>query len=280
MLAYRHLFHAGNFADVVKHALLARLTLALAAKDKPFCYLDTHAGIGRYDLQHEWAQKLKEWQDGIGRVWGRDDAPALLQPYLDAVAAENRRGGLRFYPGSPRIVARLRRPGDRMVLSELNRDDCARLRQLFRDERGVMVENDDGYHALKQHLPPVERRGLILIDSSFDRAGEYARITQALKDAHRRFATGVYAVWYPLLETAAVRAFERGMAASGIRKMLKLEFSVLPEKWTASLRGCGMLVVNPPFGFAAEAREILAWLQPELAVEGKGRWSVDWLVPE
>jgi 23S rRNA (adenine2030-N6)-methyltransferase len=280
MLAYRHLFHAGNFADVVKHALLARLVLALSAKDKPFCYLDTHAGIGRYDLQHEWAQKLKEWQDGIGRIWGRDDAPELLRPYFDAVAAENRRGGLRFYPGSPQIVRRLRRPGDRMVLTELNKDDCARLRQLFRGERAVMIENEDGYHALKTHLPPIERRALVLVDSSFDRAGEYNRIREALKDAHRRFATGVYAVWYPLMETAAVRAFERGMAATGIRKILRLEFSVLPEKWTASLRGCGLLVVNPPFGFDREAREILRWLQPVLAVEGKGSWSVEWLVPE
>lgn len=280
MLAYRHLFHAGNFADVFKHALLARLALALAAKNKPYCYLDTHAGVGRYDLQHEWAQKLKEWQDGIGRVWGRDDAPELLRPYLDAVAAENRRGGLRFYPGSPRIVARLRRPADRMVLVDLNKDDCGRLRQLFRGERAVQVEHGDGYHALTAHLPPIERRGLILIDSSFDRAGEYARATAALKDAHRRFATGVYALWYPLMETAAVRAFERGVAASGVRKVLKLELSVLPEKWTGSLRGCGLLVVNPPYRFDAEAREILAWLQPVLAVEGQGSWAVDWLVPE
>ncbi|HSO07288.1 MAG TPA: 23S rRNA (adenine(2030)-N(6))-methyltransferase RlmJ [Pelomicrobium sp.] len=280
MLAYRHLFHAGNFADVFKHALLARLLLAMTAKDKPFCYLDTHAGVGRYDLQHEWAQKLKEWQDGIARLWNRDDVPPLLAPYLAVVRAENRGRNLRFYPGSPRVVARLRRLGDRLVLNELNREDCARLRQLFRDEPGVMIESDDGYHALRTHLPPIERRGLILIDSSFDRAGEYDRVTQGLIDGHRRFATGVYAIWYPLMEAAAVRAFERSVAATGIRKVLRLELSVLPEKWSASLRGCGMLVVNPPFRFDDEAREILAWLQPVLAVEGQGGWTVDWLVPE
>ncbi|HSD41490.1 MAG TPA: 23S rRNA (adenine(2030)-N(6))-methyltransferase RlmJ [Burkholderiales bacterium] len=281
MLAYRHLFHAGNFADVFKHALLARLLLALGKKEKPLCYLDTHAGVGLYDLAHSWAAKNAEFRDGIGRLWERDDVPDLLAPYLDAVRAENRGGALRFYPGSPRIAQRLLRPTDRLLLSELNKNDCAALAERCAADRRVTVHLMDGYQSLKAHLPPPERRGLVLVDSSFDRAGEFKRLTDALTAAHERWATGVYAVWYPLMEQpTAMRAFERGVVASGIRKILQLELAVQPEGWTPGMRGCGMLVVNPPFGFDEEARTIVEWLWRALALDGHGGQRVRWLVPE
>ena len=280
MLAYRHQFHAGNFADVFKHALLVRLLLGLARKDKPYFYLDTHAGIGRYDLTHPWTQKLTEYKEGIERLWGRQPVPELVGPYLEAVRAENSGSELRLYPGSPAIARRLLRPGDRMVLTELNRDDCLRLHQLLGEDPQVHVECMDGYQAVKAFLPPTERRGLVLIDSSFDRAREFDRLTQALAEAHRRWATGIFALWYPLMEAHAVRAFERGVVATGIRKILKLEFSVLPQKWTASLRGCGMLVVNPPYGFEQEAALILDWLWRALAEDGQGGHYGGWLSPE
>jgi 23S rRNA (adenine2030-N6)-methyltransferase len=280
MLAYRHLFHAGNFADVFKHALLTRLLILLERKDKPFCYLDTHAGIGLYDLSHPWALKLAEHEDGIGRVWKRKDAPPALTPYLEAVRAENPDGKLRFYPGSPRIARRLLRRGDRMVLTELNKDDCATLADLFAGDRQVVVSHIDGYQALKAHLPPQERRGLVLVDSSFDRSEEFARLTAGLVEGHRRFAGGVYALWYPLMAPVAMHAFERGIVAGGIRKILQLELSILPDGWNASLRGCGMLVVNPPYGFDLEAKPLLDWLQPVLSEDGEGGVRVRWLVPE
>jgi len=280
MLAYRHLFHAGNFADVCKHALLARLLLALARKDKAFCYLDTHAGIGRYDLTHPWAQKNAEWKEGIGRLWNRKDPPETLAPYLDTARAENPDGRLRFYPGSPRIARRLLRPMDRMVLTELNKADEATLKELFDGERRVAVHLMDGYQALKAFLPPPERRGLVLVDSSFDRAGEFQRMTEALAAAHKRWATGVLAFWYPLMEPSVMRAFQREVVATGVRRVLRLEVAVRPERWSMSLRGCGMLVVNPPFGFDGEARTILEWLHPVLAEAGQGGWSAQWLVPE
>jgi 23S rRNA (adenine2030-N6)-methyltransferase len=280
VLAYRHLFHAGNFADVFKHALLSRLLVALAQKTKPLCFLDTHAGIGRYDLAHEWAKKNAESRDGIGQLWGRDDVPGAFAPYLDAVRMENRGTALRFYPGSPRIAQRLLRPGDRLVLSELNKADVAVLGERFADDRRVTVHLMDGYQSLKAHLPPPERRGLVLIDSSFDRPGELARIVDALTAAQRRFATGVYAIWYPLIEPGALRAFERDVVATGIRKILQLELAVRAEGWTLSLRGAGMLVVNPPFGFAEEAAPALEWLWPVLASGGEGGQRVRWLVPE
>ena len=280
MLAYRHHFHAGSFADVFKHAALVRLLIALAAKDRPFCYLDTHAGVGRYDLTHPWAQKNAEFRDGIARLWDRRDLPDLLAPYLAAVRAENPDGKLRFYPGSPRVARRFLRPGDRMVLSELNKTDVAALGESFARDRQVVVHLMDGYQSLKAHLPPKERRGLVLVDSSFDRAGEFKRVAGALAAAHERWATGVFAIWYPLMEPTAMRAFERDVVATGVRKILQLELAVHPEPWTASLRGCGMLLVNPPFRFDAEAKPILDWLWRALAPAGEGGQRVRWLAPE
>ena len=270
MLAYRHHFHAGNFADVFKHALLARLLVALTKKDKPFCYLDTHAGIGRYDLAHRWAQKNREFEQGIGRLWARRDAPALLEPYLDAVRAENPDGTLGVYPGSPLIAQRLLRAGDRMILCELNKRDHDALRKYLVRERRSGVNLIDGFQAVKAHLPPRERRGLVLMDPSFDRKGEYQRVVDALGEAHRRFATGVCAFWYPLMQPAALRQFERTLREAGVPRILQLELWVHPADWTASLRGCGMLVVNPPFGFEGEAREMLPWLVGVLGSQGVG----------
>ena len=280
MLAYRHQFHAGNFADVFKHALLAQLVLALEKKAKPFLYLDTHAGIAHYDLLHEWAQKKAEYKDGIALVWERDDAPPAMAPYLDAVRAENRDGKLRYYPGSPRIVRGLLRASDRMVLTELNTKDCNALATLYLRDRQVKVQMQDGYQALKAFLPPSERRGLVFIDSSFDRAQEFKRLTEGFVEAYKKFATGVYALWYPLMEPAAMNAFERRVIATGVRKILQLEISVHPENWTLSLRGCGLLIVNPPFGFEASARKLLAWLAPVLSRGRAPAAQVRWLVAE
>src|SRR5581483_7402557 len=280
MLAYRHQFHAGNFADVFKHVLLTRMLLALGRKEKPFCYSETHAGIGFYDLEHAWTQKLGEYHSGVERVWSRRDVPALLEPYTQALSAENPSGTLRWYPGSPRIARRFLRTEDRAELAELNGHDYETLMRVFAGDRQVRVHHMDGYQALKAFLPPRERRGLVLVDSSFDRAREYDRLADALKGAHQRWATGVYALWYPLMEPYAVRGFERRIATSGIRKVLKLELSVLPEGWTDSLRGCAMLIVNPPFGLDREAAQLLPWLARVLAEAGCGGSRVDWLVPE
>jgi len=280
MLSYRHLFHAGNFADVFKHALLSRLLIALGAKGKPYCYLDTHAGTGRYDLSHEWAWKNREFENGIGRLWERADIPAALAPYMDLVRAENPKGRLRHYPGSPLIAIRLRRPGDRVVLTELNKDDFAELQAVVARERHVAAHCMDGYQALKAFLPPPEKRGLVLLDSSFDRAREFPRIVRALKEAHQRWATGVYAIWYPLMEPAAMRDFAGAVERSGIRKVLRLELRVKKQQPDTPMPGCGLLVVNPPWKFDVEARPLLDWLAQALAQEGRGSAKVDWLVPE
>ena len=280
MLHYRHLFHAGNFADVFKHALLTRLLIALGEKEKPYFYLDTHAGTGRYDLGHEWAWKTREFETGIGKLWDRKDIPEALAPYMEIVRSQNPRGRLRYYPGSPLIALKLRRPGDRLLLTELNKTDCAELAALTGHQRHVAVNLMDGYEALKAFLPPKERRGLVLHDSSFDRAGEFRRIARALKGAHALWPTGMYAIWYPLMEPAAMRGFARDVTNTGIRKVLRLELLVRDPVPGPAMPGCGMLVVNPPWKFDAEAKPLLGWLRRALSAEGAGRATVDWLTPE
>jgi 23S rRNA (adenine2030-N6)-methyltransferase len=269
MLSYRHLFHAGNAADVFKHALLTHLLVGLGKNPKPYFYLDTHAGTGRYDLQHAWAQKAREFENGIGRLWARTELSEAVQRYMDLVRAENPGGKLRHYPGSPLIALRLRRPGDRLVFSELNKKDCADLQGLAAHERHVAVHLMDGYQALKAFLPPAERRGLVLIDSSFDRAREFPRLARALAE-----------VWYPLMDAETMASFERSVKRTEIRKILRLELSILPSAPADTIPGSGMLVVNPPWHFDTEARVLLDWIWRALAVNGAGGSRVDWLVPE
>lgn len=285
MLAYRHLFHAGNFADVFKHAVLTRLFLHLNKKDKPYFYLDTHAGIGSYDLAHDWARKNAEFQAGIARIFGARQAPEEMKDYLKLVHALNPDGKLRYYPGSPWIARALLRPGDRLVFNELNKEDCTQLQSRFEGDRQVHVHALDGYQALKAFLPPPERRGLVLIDSAFDRAQEYKRLAEAVIGAHQRWSSGMFALWYPLMDWRDVESFEQRFVHGGIRKILKLSLSVLPENWTGGLRGSALLVINPPWGLDDEARRILPWLWTQLATDrqggkGEGSSEVEWLVPE
>lgn len=279
MLSYRHLFHAGSFADVFKHVLLTRLLISLNEKDKPYFYLDTHAGIGRYDLSHPWAQKGREFESGIKKLLERDDIPAAMKPYIDIVRAENPDGHLRYYPGSPLITRKLIRPIDRMALTELNKTDCAELMNVIAKDRRVNVQLMDGYQALKAHLPPKERRGLVLIDSSFDRSREFARLAEALADAHTRWATGTYAVWYPMMGAGVIRGFEKQIEAAGIRKVLQFELSILPED-ASTMPGSGMIIINPPWKFDTEMRMLLRWVWSVLNVKSAGGVKVNWLVRE
>ena len=280
MLSYRHLYHAGNYADVFKHGLLTRLLASLNSKDKPWCYIDTHSGLGRYDLTHEWAQKVREYESGIVQLWRRDDIPESLCPYMDIVKGENAGVALRHYPGSPLVARRLARPGDRIVLSELNKTDHATLKSLFAGDGQVAVHLKDAYQALKAFTPPKEKRGLVLLDSGFDVAGEFSRIVRAVADAHAHWSTGMYAVWYPIMLAGPMRDFYRDVAKSGIRKVLRLELSVRRRDDSGIVPGCGMLVVNPPWHFDDEARQMLDYLWRVLNIDGAGQPLVEWLVPE
>jgi len=277
---YRHIFHAGNFADVFKHAVLTLLLKALAAKDKPFCYLETHAGGGRYDLDSEAARKTGEARDGIGRLWEQREQFPELADYFSAVAALNPGGPLRFYPGSPAVVCPMLRAADRLLLYELLPEECARLRDAYARDARVQVFCQDGYAGLKAQLPPHERRGLVLIDPSYEAEDEFTRASEALKLAHARWATGIYALWYPVKARAPVARLHRVLAASGIRKILCAELMLYPEDTAFRLNGSGMVIVNPPWQLDRTLQSLLPQVLAVLGGEAEGRTAVSWLVPE
>lgn len=272
---YRHRFHAGGFADVFKHAILALVIESLKAKDKPFIVLDTHAGVGRYDLESAEARRTKEYEGGIARLFGVSDAPAALAPYLAAVRALNPDGRLHWYPGSPRLARSLLRPGDRLVAVELHPDDAKLLAAEFARDRQVKVHHLDGYQALKAFLPPTPRRGLVLIDPPFEEKDEFDRMVSGLKAAHRRWATGIYLLWYPVKDRAEVRRFHRALSASGIGSMMAVELSVEPKEKAGVLTGCGLILVNPPFGLDDTLKRVLPDLARRLAVGGSGGWAIE-----
>ena len=280
---YRHVYHAGNFADVLKHAVLALVIAHLKRKDAPFRVIDTHAGTGVYDLASEEAQKTGEWQDGIGRILAETPPAgiaALLEPYLDVVRAENGGGPLVRYPGSPLIARRLMRPGDRLVANEAHPEDAARLAALFAKDRAVKVLALDGWSALKALLPPKERRGVVLIDPPFEESGEFRRLCEGLAAAHRRFATGTVILWYPIKDERLVRAFQRDAADLAIPKLLSAELLVRAPLSAGELAGSGLLILNPPFTLEAGLAALLPYLAARLA-RGKGAGSrLAWLAGE
>ena len=276
---YRHVFHAGNFADVFKHAILSLLLKSLHRKDAPFCYVDTHAGAGRYDLGSAAALKTGEFKDGVLRLWEADPLPDLAD-YLAAVRALNPGNGLRHYPGSPMVARFFLRPKDRMVLLELQPEDCARLKIQFAGDRRVTVRAQDGYAGLKSLLPPQERRGLVLIDPPYETDDEFARVVDGLCIAHTRWASGIYALWYPVKNRPPVERLHRALMATGIRKMLLAEFAPYPEDSSFRLNGCGMIVINPPWQLEETLRSVLPRLLDVLRQHPSGRAGISWLVPE
>lgn len=274
---YRHAYHAGNFADVVKHAVLARIVEYLKRKDKAFRVIDTHAGRGHYDLSSVEAQKTGEWQAGIGRVLAynfRPDAAALLAPYLDAVRAANPEGGVRHYPGSPSIVRHLLRRQDRLTAIEMHPQDAAALSKRFAGDIQTRVIELDGWLALGAHLPPKEKRGMVLVDPPFEVAGEFDRLVEGLQKAHRRWPGGIYALWYPIKDRRAVNAFRAALAEAGIPKVIDIRFEIRPPSSEPSLDGSGMVVVNPPFPLKEELGVILPALSRVLSEPAGGSWRV------
>lgn len=280
---YRHAFHAGNFADVVKHIILARILEYFKLKPAAFRVLDTHAGVGLYDLRGEKAAKTGEWEEGIKRLFDRPltgQAGELVQPYLDAVRAVNPQGGLRYYPGSPFITRHLLREQDRLFALELHPRDVMALRENFAGDIQVRVTELDGWAALGTHLPPKEKRGLVLIDPPFEEADEFGRMAAAFEKAHKRFPTGTYALWYPVKEPREVERFAAMLQRSGIRKILRTELTIRPASTPPRLHGTGMILVNPPYTLEAELKVLLPALAALLADEGRGRYRLEWLAGE
>jgi len=278
---YRHAYHAGNFADVFKHVLLVRMLLYLKRKDSPLHYLETHAGAGMYDLASDPALKTNEWRNGIGRLAACPPKPpivSLLQPYLEMVGAPYPTDQPAPYPGSPILAQRLLRTQDRLTLCELHPLDVLSLKASLGRDRRVNTIAIDGYTALKAYLPPKERRGLVLIDPPFEKPEEFMQLRDRLRIAHRKWSTGVYAIWYPLTDRQQAAVLVDGLVAAGIRQILGLSLQVgRAQTAAAALTGCGMIVINPPFSLEREARTLLPFLC-DCLMQGNGQgWSVEWL---
>jgi 23S rRNA (adenine2030-N6)-methyltransferase len=281
---YRHAYHAGNFADVLKHAILVRLLRALQRKEKGFVFVDTHAGRGRYDLNEASLgasrARAPEWPEGIGRLWDRADMPPEVADYLEVVRGFDRgQGNLdpgpRFYPGSPRIARLIARPQDRLELWERQPEECAALRDEFLGERRVSVHGADGYGAMRACLPPAERRALVLVDPPFEARGEWSLVTAALEEGLGRFPGGTYMVWYPLTGRARPEGFAAMLRA---RSAAAFCVELVVDPGAPRMTGCGVAIVNPPWRFDSEARAILTYL-PKVLYRGSGaQGDVRWIV--
>ena len=267
MLSYRHAFHAGNHADVLKHFILVFLVRYLAQKDKPFWVIDTHAGAGAYGLDAGYAAKNAEFADGIGRLWSRAGLPAALADYVELVRGMNSSGNLSFYPGSPYLTAKLLRPQDRLRLYEMHPTDVDLLGKTFQGDKRVIVTRGDGFAGLKALLPAPPRRALVLMDPSYEDKADYNRVVEALKDSLKRFPTGTYALWYPQLARPEARRLPERLRA--IRGVEWLDASLSVRKAAPGepgMSGSGLFIVNPPWTLAAALRECLPVLKSALAV--------------
>ncbi|MEQ8232626.1 MAG: 23S rRNA (adenine(2030)-N(6))-methyltransferase RlmJ [Gammaproteobacteria bacterium] len=281
---YRHAYHAGNFADVLKHVVLTALVDRLTQKDKPFAVLDVHAGRGRYALGAAAARRTNEHASGIARLWAAcDDAPPLTRRYLELVRAENACAGasgeappLDVYPGSPLLVSRQLRAADRLQACELEAGEHAALAALLRTDRRVAVHRRDAWEALGALLPPREKRGLVLIDPPYEPpAAEQERAIAGLREVRRRFANGIVALWYPIKDGAGARSFLRRLAAPGLGEALVVELCVWPDDTRVRMNGSGMLIVNPPWQFEVALAAELPWLWQHLANDGLGRYTIE-----
>ncbi|PWC10843.1 23S rRNA (adenine(2030)-N(6))-methyltransferase RlmJ [Brenneria roseae subsp. americana] len=280
MLSYRHSFHAGNHADVLKHTVQSLIISALKEKEKPFLYLDTHAGAGRYQLSGEHAERTGEYLEGIAKIWQRDDIPAELEPYMQAVRTYNHNGQLRYYPGSPLIARQLLREQDKIHLTELHPSDFPLLRNEFQKDARSKVRREDGYQQLKSQLPPLSRRGFVLIDPPYELKTDYQAVVKGIQDGHKRFATGVFALWYPVVLRQQIKRLLKELEATGIRNILQIELAVLPDSDRHGMTASGMIVINPPWKLAAQMKSVLPWLHSVLVPAGTGHTLVEQIVPE
>jgi 23S rRNA (adenine2030-N6)-methyltransferase len=280
---YRHAFHAGNFADVVKHAILARILTHLRKKESAFRVIDTHAGAGFYDLTGPEAVRSPEWRDGIGRLTGAVIDPAvspLIADYLEAVRALNPDGAIVRYPGSPALVRAFLRPADRLIACELEPQAAKALEQNFHGDRRVKTVAIDGWTALSAYIPPKERRGLVLIDPPYEATDEFARLAAALQSALRKWPTGIFFAWYPIKDARGIASFVRDLKARGVTNLLRTELVTASASDDGKLRGTGQLIVNPPWTLDQDLAILLPGLAKILAPGVTDAAHLEWLAPK
>jgi len=279
---YRHAFHAGNFADVMKHAVLCRVLAYLGEKPAAYRVIDTHAGAGVYDLSGSEAVRTGEWRDGIGRLAEAKlpaDAAELLAPYFSALHACNRADELRYYPGSPALARHLMRPQDRLVACELEPRAAAVLSRHLRGAATVKVARIDGWIALNAYVPVKERRGLVIVDPPFEQPDDLIRLADEVTAAHRKWPTGIYLMWYPVKGRDGPDRFIKRLRRAGIGKCLRAEFAVASPGPAGGLSACGVIVVNPPWRLAAEIRTLAPALLDALGRDSGRGYVVEELAP-
>ncbi|MCE5362038.1 23S rRNA (adenine(2030)-N(6))-methyltransferase RlmJ [Pseudomonas anguilliseptica] len=276
---YRHAFHAGNHADVLKHYVLTRLIALLSRKEAPFAYLDSHAGIGLYDLRGDQASRTGEWLEGIARLWQASDVPDPLLDYLEVIRAMNPDGELRHYPGSPELARLLTREQDRLHLNEKHPEDGRLLKENMHGDRRVAVHLGEGWYVPRALLPTREKRALLLIDPPFEQVDEMERCAQSLSEAISRMRQAVVAIWYPIKDLRQLSRFYRDLQKSKAPKLLRVELYVHPTDEAARLNGSGLVISNPPWGLDDELKQILPWLA-DLLGQSQGGWRLDWLIEE
>lgn len=277
MFSYRHGFHAGNHADVLKHVVLVQLLKALASKDKPFTVVDTHAGAGGYELDSGFAAKSREADTGIARLWPRENLPAAIADYIEQVRPCNPEGLLRRYPGSPQIAVQMMRPGDKLHAFELHTTEIRLLQQHFaRAGRRVVVHAEDGFAGLKALMPPPSRRGLTLIDPPYEDKTDYRKVTAAVADALERFATGIVAVWYPQVQRPESEKLPGQLQRLAAGDWLHVSLTVAtPSEEGLGLHGSGVFVFNPPWKLEAALRDAMPTLLSLLGQDAAARYELD-----
>ena len=275
---YRHAYHAGNFADVFKHIVLTLLLEKLCEKEKPFCVLDCHAGIGHYSLKSIEAQKTLEYEEGITKLMQQDIQEPLFQPYLDIVRSLNThsKDGLpvTFYPGSPLIIQHFLREADRLLACELHPEDSRALGRLCRPYHNVKVFQEDAYQWLNAELPPIEKRGLVLFDPPYEEENELKKIVKNIRKFYPKFSHGVYVLWYPIKTYYAVQHFHRALVDAGAKKLLVAELCIHPCTDPDRLNGCGVAIINPPWQIEEKLKAVLPKLLDCFSSKGYGKWLV------
>ncbi|MDH0893699.1 MULTISPECIES: 23S rRNA (adenine(2030)-N(6))-methyltransferase RlmJ [unclassified Pseudomonas] len=276
---YRHAFHAGNHADVLKHLVISRIIALLSRKEAPFAYLDSHAGVGLYDLQGDQASRTGEWLEGIGRLWQAPDLPEAAADYFGVLRDLNPDGRLRYYPGSPELARQLTREQDRVLLNEKHPEDGQLLKDNMKGDRRVAVHLGEGWHVPRALLPVAEKRALLLIDPPFEKADELERCVAALDEAIGRMRQTVVAIWYPIKDERQLRRFYQGLEKSSAPKLLRAELFVHAPDDAGRLAGSGLAIANAPWGLEDELKQLLPWLAGKLA-QSQGDWRLDWLIAD
>jgi 23S rRNA (adenine2030-N6)-methyltransferase len=279
LLSYRHAFHAGNFADVLKHSVLSLVLDYMLNKEKGFSYVDTHAGAGMYRLTDATAQKTGEYLDGIAKLWQRSDLPEDLTQYMELIHELNPNKKLDIYPGSPSVAQNFLRRQDASFLYDLHPTDYGLLSELFETKRKVQVYKTDGYKSLKGQLPPATRRGVVLIDPPYEMKTDYYDAVAAIIKGYRAFSSGVYILWYPVVHRHYIDQMQQQFCDSNVRNVMQLELQMAPDNEEYGMTGTGLFIVNPPWTLTRQTEAILPYLTEHLG-DGDSSYLVRQLIEE